>query len=169
VPPYLRTDGRAAGVGGPPWFSEFGVQQTRGFRALKVWMALKHHGRAGYAEAITRDMALARYLASRIEAADDLELAAPQSLSVVCFRYAPAALRATPERTDAVNRAALEILQLGGRAFVSSTTLGGRFALRACLINPRATRADLDLLVDAVRAAGQDAARSALPPSGGMA
>ncbi len=47
VPPYLRTDGRAAGVGGPPWFSEFGVQQTRGFRALKVWMALKHHGRAG--------------------------------------------------------------------------------------------------------------------------
>jgi len=162
VPPYLRTDGLAAGVGGPPWFSEFGVQQTRGFRALKIWMALKHHGRAGYAEAITRDTALARYLASRVEAADDLELAAPQSLSIVCFRYAPPALRDNPERADAVNRAVLETLQLGGRAFLSSTTLHGRFVLRACIVNPRASRADLDLLVDMVRTIG----RRVLDPDG---
>src|SRR5262249_47527063 len=48
VPPYIRTEGNSAGVLGPPWFSEYGVQQTRGFRALKVWMTLKLHGVAGY-------------------------------------------------------------------------------------------------------------------------
>jgi len=172
VPPYLRTDGNPSGVGGPPWFSEFGVQQTRGFRALKVWMALKHHSRAGYAEAIARDTALARYLASRVEGADELELAAPQSLSIVCFRYAPPALREDPERADAVNRAVLETLQLGGRTFLTSTTLQGRFVLRACIVNPRASRADLDLLVELVSAAGRRAdldTTAGVQPGGGPA
>ncbi|MCA1585989.1 MAG: aminotransferase class I/II-fold pyridoxal phosphate-dependent enzyme [Acidobacteria bacterium] len=56
VPPYLRTDGSLTGVGGPPWFSEYGFQQTRGFRALKVWMSLLHHGLAGYRDAINRTL-----------------------------------------------------------------------------------------------------------------
>ena len=158
VPPYLRSAGE---VGGPPWFSEFGPQQTRGFRALKVWMALKHHGRRGYAEAIARDIALARHLASLVDASGDLELAAPPSLSIVCFRYAPPPLRADPDLADAVNRAVLEELQLGGAVFLTSTTLGGRFVLRACIVNPRARRADLDLLVDLVRDAGRRALRAA--------
>jgi aromatic-L-amino-acid decarboxylase len=153
-PPYLRTDGSPTGVGGLPWFSEFGFQQTRGFRALKVWMALKHHGLRGYVEAIERDIALARYLAARIEEAAELELAAPQSLSIVCFRYAPPEQRGNGEALDTLNKALLESVQLGGQAFLSSTTLGGRFVLRACIINPRTSRDDLDAVVDLVRATG---------------
>ncbi len=65
VPPYLQTDGNEAGVAGPPWFSEFGIQQTRGFRALKVWMALRHAGRDGYARLIDRNLAQADELAAR--------------------------------------------------------------------------------------------------------
>lgn len=155
VPPYLRTDGNLAGVGGPPWFSEFGFQQTRGFRALKVWMALKYHGRSGYAEAVAHDIALAGYLGAQIEAASDLELAAAPSLSIVCFRYVPHTLRGDPTRLDALNRALLEEIQLGGQAFLSSTTLQGRFVLRACIINPRASRQDIDALIELVRATGQ--------------
>ena len=60
---YLRTDGSLTGVGGPPWFSEFGVQQSRAFRALKIWMALKHHGVAGYAAAVEHDTGRHRELA----------------------------------------------------------------------------------------------------------
>jgi glutamate/tyrosine decarboxylase-like PLP-dependent enzyme len=154
VPPYLRTDGSPTGVGGPPWFSEFGFQQTRGFRALKVWMALKHHGLRGYTEAIERDVSLARYLADRIGEVEDLELSAPQSLSIVCFRYAPPALRDHGERLDALNKALLEEVQLSGQAFLSSTVLRGRFVLRACVINPRTSGRDLEDLLALVRAAG---------------
>ena len=66
VPPYIRTEGNPTGVYGPPWFSEYGFQQTRAFRALKVWMALKHHGLYGYAAVIERDIALAERLADRV-------------------------------------------------------------------------------------------------------
>ena len=59
VPPYLRTDEKVEGVGGLPWFSEFGFQQTRGFRALKVWMALRYHGLAGYRRSLERDIEFA--------------------------------------------------------------------------------------------------------------
>ncbi len=83
VPPYLRT---AHGVGGLPWFSEYGFQQTRGFRALKVWMTMKQAGLSGLRGAIEANLALARYLADRVASAPDLELMAPPSLSVVCFR-----------------------------------------------------------------------------------
>jgi aromatic-L-amino-acid decarboxylase len=160
IPPYLRTDGSPAGVGGPPWFSEFGFQQTRGFRALKVWMALKHHGLRGYAEAIERDIALAEHLAAKVETTPTLELSAPPGLSIVCFRYAPAPLRGDDRRLDAINKAVLEEIQLGGEAFLSSTTLAGRFVLRACIVNPRASPEDLDALVDLVQAAGARAARA---------
>ena len=155
VPEYLRVEGDARGVQGPPWFSEYGVQQTRGFRALKVWMSLKYYGLAGYAQAIAHDIALARHLASRVEADPDLELAAPQSLSIVCFRYAPARLRKDNGRLNALNKRLLERIQLGGQVFLAGTTLDERFVLRACIVNYRATRADLDQLVEAVQESGR--------------
>src|SRR5262249_18651905 len=74
VPPYIRTAGSATGVFGLPWFSEYGFQQTRGFRALKVWMALKHLGLDGYKRAIEENLALARYLAERVQQTPDLDL-----------------------------------------------------------------------------------------------
>ncbi|HVC83422.1 MAG TPA: aminotransferase class V-fold PLP-dependent enzyme [Chloroflexota bacterium] len=153
VPPYLRTDGNPTGVGGPPWLSEFGFQQTRGFRALKVWMALKHHGTSGYAEAIEHDCALARYLAEQVAERPDLELLAA-NLSIVCFRYRPRGRGHEAERINTLNQMILHDLQLGGRAFLSSTMLDGRFVLRACIVNPRTTIADIEILVDTVETIG---------------
>jgi len=154
VPPYLRTDGKLAGVGGLPWFSEYGFQQTRGFRALKIWMALKHYGLSGYARMIEEHIALAGYLHRRVTAAPNLEAMAPPGLSIVCFRYVPATSRGDAARLDALNKALLERIQLGGRAFLSSTVLRGAFGLRACIINYQTRRADLDFLVDLVQREG---------------
>ena len=76
VPPYLRTDDDPSGVGGPVWFSEYGFDQTRPFRALKVWLMLKHLGVAGYRDLIAHDLAVADRLAAGVAAAPDLELLA---------------------------------------------------------------------------------------------
>jgi glutamate/tyrosine decarboxylase-like PLP-dependent enzyme len=138
-------------VGGPPWFSEFGFQQTRGFRALKVWMATKEFGLAGYKAVIEENIALATYLADRVRSSPDLELTAPPGLSVVCFRLLGRDL-GDEESIAALNRAVLERLQLGGEAFLSSTELRGRFTLRACIVNYRSTRLDVDRMLEAVRA-----------------
>jgi glutamate/tyrosine decarboxylase-like PLP-dependent enzyme len=153
VPPYLRNEGKSDEVFGLPWFSEYGFQQTRGFRALKIWMSLKHHGLAGYTEAIERDIALAEYLASLVERSEDLQRLA-SGLSIVCFRYAPPQLHADEKRLDALNKALLEALQRSGRAFLSGTTLDGRFVLRACIINPRTSAEDLERLVALVKDLG---------------
>ena len=153
VPPYLRNDGQTSEIFGLPWYSEYGFQQTRGFRALKVWMSLRHHGLAGYAEAIERDIALAEYLASLVDTNEDLQRLA-SGLSVVCFRYAPPQLHADEERLEALNKALLEALQRSGQAFLSSTTLDGTFVLRACIINPRTSAEDLERLIALVRDLG---------------
>jgi aromatic-L-amino-acid decarboxylase len=154
VPPYLRTDGSLTGVGGPPWFSEYGFQQTRGFRALKVWMSLLHHGLAGYRSAIDRTLDLATSLADMLRSSDDFEVCEPQSLGIVCFRFRPSPpLDGGDRDLNSVNQVALERLQLGGQAFVSSTSLNGVFWLRACVLNPRTTIEDLHALLEAVRIA----------------
>jgi glutamate/tyrosine decarboxylase-like PLP-dependent enzyme len=159
VPPYIRSEGSPTGVYGLPWLSEYGFQQTRGFRALKVWMAIKHHGLDGYAEAISRDIGLAEHFAERILQSGDLELMAPPSLSIVCFRFAPHEMHHDEERLNILNKALLERLQMGGRAFLSSTILDGRFALRACIVNPRSTEQDIDMLVELVQQIGSDVLR----------
>jgi len=131
VPPYLRTE-PDRGFGGLPWFSEYGVQQTRGFRALKLWMTLQHLGRDGVRGLVGRHIALAQHLAGLVDAAPDLERLAPVELSIVCFRYAPAHLRADDEDLNALNKRVMEEVQASGAAFLTQTTLRGRFALRAC-------------------------------------
>jgi aromatic-L-amino-acid/L-tryptophan decarboxylase len=147
VPPYLRS---APGVGGLPWFSEYGFQQTRGFRALKVWMTMKEAGLRGLAAAIDENLALAGYLADRIREAADFELMAPPGLSVVCFRMLRPDLGDETAR-DAFNRALLERLQVGGVAFLTGTELRGRFVLRACIVNYRSSRNDIDRMLAALR------------------
>jgi aromatic-L-amino-acid/L-tryptophan decarboxylase len=163
VPAYLRTDGKVEGVGGLPWFSEYGFQQTRGFRALKVWMALRYHGLAGYRTSIDRDIAFARRLASSLETSGEFEVFEPQSLSIVCFRYAPPNLREETQVIDDLNKAVLERVQLEGQAFLSSTVIDGRFWLRACIINPRTNEEDLEKLVDVVSSVGRSLAAMSSP------
>jgi glutamate/tyrosine decarboxylase-like PLP-dependent enzyme len=152
VAPYVRVGEDPEGVTWLPWFSEFGFEQTRPFRALKVWAAIRLHGRDGYARSITRDTLLADRLATLADEHPELELIA-HNLSIVCLRYRPPG---TPDRAlDELNRTVLRDVQLGGDAFVSSTELDGRFILRACLINPRTTEADLSRILAAIVAAGR--------------
>jgi aromatic-L-amino-acid/L-tryptophan decarboxylase len=153
VPPYIRQSGSAGEVYGLPWFSEYGFQQTRGFRALKVWMTMQQFGLTGYKAAIEENLALANYLADCIRSAADLDLMAPPSLSVVCFRFLDPTV-GNEEAAAALNRALLERLQLGGDAFLTSTELRGRFVLRACIVNYRSTRQDIDRMLKAVRRIG---------------
>ncbi|MBZ0302509.1 MAG: amino acid decarboxylase, partial [Anaerolineae bacterium] len=147
VPPYLRDD-RAL-----PWFAEFGVQQTRGFRALKLWMTIQQIGVSGYAELIRRDIDLARSLQARIRQRSDFELLAAGPLSITCFRYCPP--EAAPNQLDELNRALLEVTQQEGQVFLTSTSLREQVALRACIVNFRTTEADLDFLLETLAAAGQ--------------
>lgn len=153
VPPYLRTE-EGKGFGGLPWFSEYGFQQTRGFRALKLWAVLKHAGRAGLAALVSRHVALARHLAEMIDAAPDLQRLADGELSVVCFRYAPEHLRGDEARLNALNKSVMEQVQAGGEAFLSGTVLRGQFALRACILHYGTTEEDLAALLDVVRRIG---------------
>jgi glutamate/tyrosine decarboxylase-like PLP-dependent enzyme len=152
VPPYLRTDGNLRGVQGPTWFSEYGPEQTRPFRALKVWAALRFFGRDGYRRLLEHDLELARHLADRVRSTPDLELWEPTSLSIVCFRAAPARPTDQAADWDVLNRQLLEDLQLGGDGFLSGTTLNGCFWLRACIVNPRASVSDIDAVFDAILA-----------------
>jgi glutamate/tyrosine decarboxylase-like PLP-dependent enzyme len=153
VPPYLRTE-EGKGFGGLPWFSEYGFQQSRGFRALKLWAVLQHAGRDGLAAHVARHNALARSLAALVEGAPDLERLAPVELSIVCFRYVPESLRGDEERLDAHNKALMEAIQSEGEAFLSSTVLNGRFALRACILHYGTTDEDIAALVEVVRRTG---------------
>ena len=151
VPAYLRTDGDPDGPAGPVWFSELGLEQTRPFRALKVWMALKHIGVDGYRRLVAHDLDVAEDLAGAVDRADDLELLA-SGLSIVCFRYRPPGLT-DADALDDTNRRLLAALQRSGRAFLAGTTVRGAFALRACVVDPDTTPADAAALLAEVRAA----------------
>ncbi len=150
---YLDATPRGIVAGGLP-FAELGVQLSRGFRALKVWMSLKSHGADAWARLVEQNVAQARYLRDRIAAEPRLELLAPVPLNVVCFRFtAPGLDRAA---LDSVNQEILIRVQERGIAVPSSTVLGGRFALRVAITNHRSRREDFDLFVDAVLEAGAE-------------
>ena len=84
----------------------------------------------------------------------DLQLVTEPSLSIVCFRFAPTSVRGDEGKLNELNKRLLEAVQLGGDAFMSSTTIRGAFCLRACVINHRSTEQDIDLLVANVRRSG---------------
>lgn len=147
IPEYLQR--LSGGVADAPFrFSEYGVQLSRGFRALKIWMALKSDGLEKYARLIEQNVAQAQHLAERVRRTPELELLAPVPLNVVNFRYRRDGL-GEAELTD-LNRDILIRLQESGFAVPSSTVLGGRFSIRCAIVNHRSTRADFDALADEV-------------------
>lgn len=148
VPPYLRDDTAL------PWFSEFGIQQSRGFRALKLWLTLKHIGIGGYRELLARDISLAQALRKRLRSSADFEIVAAGPLSITCFRYRPRGSHSDAD-VDRLNRAVLDVVQQDGEVFLTGTDLRGRFVLRACIVNFRTTEDDVNRLLEAVRRAGQ--------------
>jgi glutamate/tyrosine decarboxylase-like PLP-dependent enzyme len=157
VPAYIETEA-GKGFGGLPWYSEYGFHQTRGFRALKLWMVLAHLGRDGLVAHVARHNALAGRLAQLVGAAPDLELVTPPTLSIVCFRYRPPGWSASDARLDGLNRALMHAVQAGGEAFLTNAVLDGRFVLRACILHYGTGEHDLEALVDVVRRAGAELA-----------
>ncbi len=155
VPPYLRQDA-GADVG---TFAEYGLEQTRPFRALKTWATIAVRGRAGIVDQVVRANALARELAALVDREPALELAATPETSIVAFRARPPGL--DPERIEAVNRALPEAIQARGRAFVTGTIYDGHETLRACILHPGSTGADLTTLVGEVVVAAAELAASA--------
>lgn len=156
TPAYLAALDRGIAAGGFP-FAERGVQLSRGFRALKVWMSFKAHGLQAFARLIEQNVDQAAYLAELVRAHPRLELLAPAPLNIVCFRYA------VPGKDDAglneMNQEILLRIQESGLAVPSHTVLDGRFAIRVAITNHRSRREDFDLLARAVVETG-DALRS---------
>ena len=147
---YLRRECRGL-AGGSPWPCDFGPDLSRGFRALKVWYTLKVHGTRRIGAAISRTCQLAQYLRRRIEATPVLELLAPVPLNIVCFGY---------RGGDGINGEIVADLQESGIAAPSVTTIDGRLAIRAAVVNHRTEERDLDALIEAVLAFGAQRTKS---------
>jgi glutamate/tyrosine decarboxylase-like PLP-dependent enzyme len=130
---------------------DYGPQNSRGFRALKVWLALRHAGAGGYRQMIADDIRLSRALADAVARETGLELVT-QELSITTFRCVPADLRSrigegpVDAHLDALNREVLERLQRGGELFVSNAVVGGRYVLRACIVNFHTQERDVEAL-----------------------
>ena len=138
-----------------------GPQFTRGFSALKVWLALLAHGRDAFARRISHDAALARYLGELVDEHPDFELMSEPSLSICCFRYAPAALRGNDEALDRLNERVMTEIQRDGRIYCSNAVLDGRFCLRACIVNFRTEAEQLELLLEVATDHGERLAAEA--------
>ena len=138
---YLRRESRALAAGSP-WPCDFGPDLSRSFRALKTWFTIKVFGTEMIGQAISGTCDLARYLKKRIEKAEQLELLAPVSLNIVCFRY-------KCREPDRVNAEIVARLQESGIAAPSTTILDGRLTIRAAIVNHRRNRSDIDAFVDA--------------------
>jgi aromatic-L-amino-acid/L-tryptophan decarboxylase len=153
-PPYYHFEERATN------YVDYGPQNSRGFRALKVWLALRHVGAAAYRKMIADDIRLSRVMAEAVGRHAELELMT-QDLSITTFRYVPRDLRTNMHEAhverhlDALNRALLDRLQRGGEAFVSNAVIGGRYALRACIVNFHTARADVEALPEIVARTGR--------------
>jgi glutamate/tyrosine decarboxylase-like PLP-dependent enzyme len=141
---YLRRETRGL-AGGSPWPCDYGPDLSRGFRALKTWFTLKTFGADRMGAMIAQTCKVARYLEARVEREPQLEMLAPVTLNIVCFRY-----RAAPNVMDSLNAEIVADLHESGIAAPSSTTVDGALAIRAAIVNHRTTFADVDRMVDAV-------------------
>ncbi len=158
TPAYLAhgEGGRGMTGGDLPWFSDYGYQLSRGFRALKAWMSLKEHGIRKYGRLIQQNIDQAHYLAGLIDAAPELELAAPVTLNVVCFRYVRPGL--DDAGLDTLNKRVLVELQEQGIAAPSGTVIGGKYVLHVAHTNHRSQREDFDVVVREVIRIGRELA-----------
>ncbi len=136
-------------------FVDYGPQNSRGFRALKVWLALQLVGRSGYVESISEDMRLSRKLSAILQERPDFETVT-QSLSITTFRYVPSELRSTigeaetEARLNTLNEELLVRVEKSGKAFLSNAVINGRFVLRACIVNFRTADEDIEALPDLI-------------------
>ncbi len=155
-PTYYRFE--TAGEEPPINYYELGLQNSRGFRALKVWLGIRQAGRDGYIRMIGDDCRLAGLLHAAVAAHPELE-ALTLGLSIATFRYVPPELQgetgAAKEYLDQLNEAVLERLKTGGEVFVTNAQVDGRFALRACIVNFRTTDTDIAAIPEIVARTGR--------------
>ncbi|HEX4931924.1 MAG TPA: aspartate aminotransferase family protein, partial [Gemmatimonadaceae bacterium] len=135
-------------------YVDLGPQNSRGFRALKVWMALRQVGRAGYRQMLGDDIALARALHERLAADPRFEVGT-QSLSITTFRYVPGELAGdrSPDAEAYLNRLNREVqarLEKSGELFVSNAVVDGRYLLRSCIVNFRTAMSDIEAIPEIV-------------------
>ncbi len=153
-PEYYNFSGN--GSEEPVNFHEYGMQNSRGFRALKVWLSLKQAGRSGITNMIRGDIALAERLFHLVEVTSEME-AFTHNLSITTFRYVPANLPAgdTQSYLNKLNETLLNQLQQGGEVFLSNAIVDGAYCLRTCIVNFRTTYSDLEALVKIVLREGK--------------
>jgi aromatic-L-amino-acid decarboxylase len=149
----LQTRGVIAGT----FLSDYGLELSRGFKALKIWMSLKENGAGKFGRLIDQNIEQARYLAKRITGDTRLELVAPVALNIVCFRYA-GGLSGEAE-LKSLNTEIMLRIQESGLAVASDTTVAGRHCLRVAINNHRTQRCDLDLFLDEVVRIGDSLCR----------
>jgi glutamate/tyrosine decarboxylase-like PLP-dependent enzyme len=144
-PPYYSFEGEGLN------YYDIGPQNSRGFRALKVWLALQHAGAAGYRKMIQDDITLARYLYEL--AVDNPELEAiTHHLSITTLRYVPQELRSTlgsqptEDYLNHLNQRLLAAIEKSGEAFMSNAVVAGKYALRFCIVNFRASASDIEAM-----------------------
>lgn len=152
-PAYLESQSQGIG-GGEPWYCDYGIDLSRGFRALKVWTALRTYGLNAFARAITRNCELAALMGACVKANRTLRLAHPVKLNVCCFSAAPSDWEGDDQ--DRLNTAVAQHLQLIGKAVFSTTQIDGRIVLRAAIVNHRTNRSDIE---ESISSAAQSAAR----------
>ncbi len=147
VPEYLRTgDPR-----GTRNLMDTGIQLGRRFRALKLWMVLRHFGADGIRHHLREHMRLARLFAAWVDADPEMERLAPVPFSVVCFRLNPTERAWSEEELERLNQRAVDAANASGEVFLSHTRLNGRYVLRLAIGNARTTEDDVRLAWDVLR------------------
>ena len=149
---YIKVHGHSDNEAFAYW--DYGVELSRRFRALKVWLTLSYYGVHRIAEAVSNDISLAAYMGELVSAADDFELLAPVELSICCFRYVPPGWK--DAELDQLNERIMSRVQTSGRAYLSNATVNGHFALRACITNFRTTKSDIELTLETIRDAARE-------------
>lgn len=156
VADYLREESDTTGDR-PLDFKDYSPQLHRNFRALKVWMTFKAYGARKLRAAIESNIEIMRYLAGRIDQSKDFVRLAPVPLSVVCFQYCPPhiSVHGDQKYLNELNNRLLEALEKDGRVFLSGTKICGKRVLRACSVNHRLRRQDVDFMLDVIREVGR--------------
>lgn len=136
MPEYMRDVHRHTAETNP---ADYGIQLTRGFRALKVWLSINTFGMAAFREAVTRGFELAEFAEKKLRGRQNCEILSAAEMGIVAFRFGT---------SDELQTKLVELMLRDGFAFLTSTTLKGKTALRLCTINPRTTEEDIIQTID---------------------
>ncbi len=137
-------------------FADRGIALTRRFRALKIWLSVQVLGLDWFRALVEHSCRLADFAQALLEQSPVFDVLSPRQLSIVCFRYRPPGLPLRCEELDRLNLALVEALRETNRAFISSTRLRGRVALRFCFVNWRTTAGDVEEVVRLLTALGAE-------------